>query len=278
VPEAARGITRLANSHMARAVRKVSVDNGEDPREFVLMAYGGAGPLHATEVAAEVGMRRVLVPAHPGTLCALGLLVSDIRTEFTRSCLQQARPTALDEINATLRELADQAEAWLEREATIATHRSLLVSADARYPRQNFELTLSLPGPRLDRDSLDTLAAAFHQQHEKSYGFCHPQSDVQLVNLRVTAHGEVRKPPIPRITAGTATVPEDAVVGHRPVDFGGPGPVRTVVLDREQLLAGNVIAGPAVIEQLDATTVLPPGSSAVVDDFGNLLIEVGHDD
>ncbi len=274
---AARGVTRLANSHMARAVRKVSVDNGEDPRAFVLMAYGGAGPLHAVEVAAEVGMRRVLVPAHPGTLCALGLLVSDIRTEFTRSFLNEASPGALGEINAHLAELAAQATAWLDREAADAERRAITVSADARYPRQNFELRLALPGPELDAAALEALVASFHQQHEKSYGFRHPQSAVQLVNLRVTALGEVAKADLPQLPAGTAGLPADAVTGHRPVDFGA-GPVRTAVVDRSRLLAGNTLSGPTVIEQLDATTVLPPGSSAVVDPFGNLLIEVGDDD
>ncbi|GAB2933947.1 hydantoinase/oxoprolinase family protein [Streptomyces mayteni] len=280
---AARGVTRLANSHMARAVRKVSVDNGEDPREFTLMAYGGAGPLHAVEVAAEVGMRRVLVPAHPGTLCALGLLVSDIRTEFTRSFLRPAEPDALDDVNAALRDLGREATDWLAGEAADAARRSVLVAADARYPRQNFELRLALPAIELDAAALAELVADFHRQHEKSYGFAHPGSPVQLVNLRVTALGEVPRPALPRLQDGAAEPPAEAVTGHRQVDFGAAdGPVPTTVYDRARLLAGNRLAGPAVIEQLDATTVLPPGSTAEVDPFGNLLIdlsqltEVGH--
>ncbi len=275
--EAARGIGRLANSHMARAVRKVSVESGEDPREYTLMAYGGAGPLHAAEVAAEVGIQRVLVPPHPGTLCALGLLVSDVRTEFVRSFLRTAQDSELDALNADLSELVDRAHAWLEDEAAIAQSQEVYASADVRYPRQNFELRIPLPALQLDRESLEELVSAFHTAHEKSYGFSHPEAAVQVVNVRVTAHGHVRKYPLPQVEIGAATPDDTAIVDHRPVDFGeANGLVDTPIFSRERLLAGNRISGPAVVEQVDTTTVIPPGAHAQVDRFGNLLIEIGH--
>ena len=275
VLEAARGIGRLANSHMARAVRKVSVEGGEDPREYVLMAYGGAGPLHAAEVAAEVGMTRLLVPPRPGTLCALGLLVSDVRSEFTRSFLRRAEPGALPDLNTAIAELVAEGTAWLADEARIAERHEVSVLADARYPRQNFELRIDLPAAGLDAATLDSVIADFHAQHEKAYGFAHPDSAVQLVNLRAVAHGHVGKPELPLLVTGHGRPGPDALLGTREVDFGADdGALPTPVLDRAALLAGDVIAGPAVVEQLDSTTLIPPDWSATVDGFGNLLIEV----
>ena len=275
VLEAARGIGRLANSHMARAVRKVSVEGGEDPREYVLMAYGGAGPLHAAEVATEVGMTRLLVPPHPGTLCALGLLVSDVRSEFTRSFLRRADPEALPALNAAIAELVAEGAAWLADEARIAERHDVTVLADARYPRQNFELRIDLPSAGLDEAALASVVADFHAQHEKAYGFAHPDSPVQLVNLRAVAHGHVSKPELPRLATGAGRPGPDALLGMRQVDFGAEnGAVPTPVLDRANLRCGDVIDGPAVVDQLDATTLVPPNWTATVDEYGNLLIEV----
>ncbi|GAB3473891.1 hydantoinase/oxoprolinase family protein [Nocardiopsis coralliicola] len=277
--DAARGVTRLANSHMARAVRKVSVEKGEDPRDYVLMAYGGAGPLHAVEVAAEVGMPYVLVPPNPGTLCALGLLVSDVGSEFTRSFMRRAEPEILTELNGAIRELNTMALEWLQAEARDADEHSVSILADARYPRQNFELRIDLPATGVDETSLAETVADFHRQHEKSYGFAHPGSAVQMVNLRAVAHGRVAKPRLPTMDTGDAPPPGEAVMDHRPVDFGEErGRLPSVVLDREKLRAGNVIPGPAVIEQLDSTTVVPPQAVATVDSIGNLVIKVGDDD
>ena len=275
VLEAARGIGRLANSHMARAARKVSVEGGEDPREYVLMAYGGAGPLHAAEVATEVGMTRLLVPPHPGTLCALGLLVSDVRSEFTRSFLRRADPEALPALNAAIAELVAEGAAWLADEARIAERHDVTVLADARYPRQNFELRIDLPSAGLDEVALASVVADFHAQHEKAYGFAHPDSPVQLVNLRAVAHGHVGKPELPRLATGAGRPGPDALLGMRQVDFGAEnGAVPTPVLDRANLRCGDVIYGPAVVDQLDATTLVPPNWTATVDEYGNLLIEV----
>ncbi|MCT2584483.1 hydantoinase/oxoprolinase family protein [Actinophytocola gossypii] len=273
--EAARSIGRLANSHMARAVRRVSVEAGEDPRDYVLMAYGGAGPLHAAEVAEEVGMTRLLVPPNPGTLCALGLLVSDVRSEFSRAFLRPAEAAVLPALNETIAGVVAEARAWLDREARIATRHTVTVAADARYPRQNFELRIALPSDELDEAALAAAIADFHAQHEKSYGFAHADAAVQLVNIRAVAHGEVAKPDLPRLPQGGAAPDPAALRETREADFGADhGTVPTPVFDRAKLLAGNTIAGPAIVEQLDSTTVVPPGWTATVDEFGNLLIEV----
>lgn len=275
VLETARGVHRLANSNMGRAVRKVSIDAGEDPREFTLVAYGGAGPLHAAEVAAEVGMRKVLVPPFPGTLCALGLLVSDVKTEMAKSFLGAASQENLDELNQQLADLVDQAHRWLEDEAAIAISQEVYATADVRYPRQNFELAIRLPALHMDKETLAEAVAEFHDQHHRLYGFRHADNIPQIVNLRVVAHGHVRKYPLPTIAAGGEAVPSDAVIDHRDVDFGGDhGSVSTPIMERAALQSGNRFNGPAIVEQADTTTVIPPTASVVVDHFGNLLIEV----
>lgn len=274
VVHAARGIGAVATAHMARAVRAVSVESGEDPRQYTLVAYGGAGPLHAVDVAAEVGIPAVLVPPNPGTLCALGLLVTDIRTDFVHSCVVPAVPESLAEMNGDLTRLVDDAAAWLAREAPDDPAPAITVAADLRYARQNFELTVPVAGHELSVDGLAQLLADFHVAHEKAYGFARPEAPVQLVNLRVTALSEVTEVELPLLAAGHPVIEPRAVVSHRDVDFAPAGPLRTPILDRAELLAGNVIAGPAVVEQLDTTTVIPPGWTAVVDGHGNLLIEV----
>ncbi|MCP9002069.1 hydantoinase/oxoprolinase family protein [Pseudarthrobacter sp. RMG13] len=275
VLEAARGVHRLANSNMGRAVRKVSIDAGEDPREFTLVAYGGAGPLHAVEVAAEVGMRKVLIPPFPGTLCALGLLVSDVKTEMAKSFLAAASQENLEVLNQHLAQLVDQAHRWLEEEAAIAISQEVYATADVRYPRQNFELAVRLPALHMDNETLAETVADFHEAHQRAYGFCHPDSVPQIVNVRVVAHGHVRKYPLPTISAGADTVVTAAVIDYRDVDFGADsGPVSTPVMDRAALQAGNRFSGPAIIEQSDTTTVIPPTATVEVDRFGNLLIEV----
>ncbi|MGW8374735.1 hydantoinase/oxoprolinase family protein [Streptomyces sp. ODS28] len=271
----ARGIGEVANAHMARAVRAVSVEAGEDPRRYTLVAFGGAGPLHAVEVADEVGITAVLVPPNPGTLCALGLLATDIRTDFVRSCLVPAAPGSLGRIGERLEQMLDEARGWLSREAPEDASPTLEIKADLRYARQNFELTVPLPGPgrSLDEAGLAQLLADFHVAHEKAYGFAHREAPVQLVNLRVSAISEIAPIELPTLARGGPEPEREATVEHRKVDFAATGPVRAPVLDRARLLAGNRIHGPAVIEQLDTTTVVPPGWTATVDTHGNLMIE-----
>lgn len=275
VLEAARGVCRLANSNMGRAVRKVSIDEGEDPREFTLVAFGGAGPLHAVEVAAEVGIRKVLIPPHPGTLSALGLLVSDVKTEIANSFLETASRENLGRLNQALAHLVDGAHRWLEEEAAIAISQEVYATADIRYPRQNFELAVRLPALHMDDETLAETIDSFHSAHARAYGFSHLDAIPQIVNIRVVAHGHVRRYPLPAIDPGPEEVDPAAIIDHRDVDFGGSSvPLRTPVMNREALRAGNRFDGPAIIEQLDSTTVVPPTSSVHVDQYGNLLIEV----
>lgn len=275
VTGAATGVVRLANSHMARAVRAVSVEIGEDPRDYALVAYGGAGPLHAVEVAREVGVGTVLVPPHPGTLCALGLLVSDVRSTFVQSVLAPLTEDALAEVNAALDRLAQQAREWFELERVDPDDRRTVYTLALRYGRQNFELDVDLPPGRLDATVLPGVAADFHATHERTYGFHHADAGIRVVNATVTASRRTAPPTPDTLPTGDGD-PARALRETRAVVFGDRS-TDTPVYDRSRLMHGDRLDGPAVVEQMDSTVVLAPGSGATVDTFGVLHVEVGTD-
>ncbi|MFB6787985.1 hydantoinase/oxoprolinase family protein [Streptomyces olivaceus] len=278
--DGAAGVVRLANSHMARAVRTVSVEIGEDPRDYALVAYGGAGPLHAVEVAREVGIRTVLVPPHPGTLCALGLLVSDIRTEFVQSVLAPLSVGGLPELSAALDRLTATAGEWYEREGVPEGQRRSTFTLALRYRRQNFELDVELPPRPLDEDAVARLTHSFHALHERTYGFHHPDAGIRIVGATVAACQAVAAPAAETLPAGDGDVSR-ALTEHRDVvfrDAAGDHSARpTPVYRREHLMQGDRVDGPAVIEQMDSTVVLVPGSHGTVDTYGTLIVEVGTD-
>lgn len=270
--EAALGVIRVANSHIARAVRGVSVDNGDDPRDLALVAYGGAGPLHAVEVAREVGMRTVIVPPNPGTLCALGLLVSEVRTEIRQSSLLDLGDSAapLQEVIAGLR---TSAEEWFIREGVPSAERSTRFVLDMRYQRQNFELPVEIGDGVLTDADIPSIIDRFHEIHRKTYGFAHAGSGVRVVNITVIASQPVE--PLDPTPLPTRTIDDqDSIIATRDVRFP-EGKLPSTIHRRELLRSGDHIDGPAVIEQEDSTTLLPPGSHALVDSYGTLIVEVG---
>ena len=268
----AEGILAIVTANMARALRVISIQRGHDPRDYTLLAFGGAGPLHAAQLAREMEMRRVLVPAAPGILCAMGLLLTDLRADFAATRLLRldgpATPAALE---AGFRGLAAQAERWFAEERIAPASRRLRRSVDMRYAGQNYELGIAVPdgmeGPAL----LAALLAGFAAEHERRYGFLAAEEPVQVVTARLEATGVVRKAEL------RAAPPEgeDAGVareGERPVWLDGAW--RAVRLyARDRLRPGNAIAGPAIVEQMDSTTVVPPGWTARADGFANLVLE-----
>jgi N-methylhydantoinase A len=270
--QAALGVLRVANSHMARAVRKVSVDNGDDPRDLALIAYGGAGPLHAVEVAKEVGISTVIVPPHPGTLCALGLLVSEVRTEILRSCLLSLTD-GTGGVLEVIEDLRMAASIWFNTEEVPENERLMQFTLEMRYRRQNFELPVDIGDGTIADDDAARITERFHEIHEKTYGFRHEESDLTVVNVKVVASQPVESPTaaaLPSREGGTAA---DAEIARREVTFED-GPAETPIYARELLCASDVIHGPCVIEQEDSTVVLPPGHRAVVDTYGTLIVEV----
>jgi N-methylhydantoinase A len=272
VMEAAAGIIDIVNAHMARILRVVSVARGLDPRNFSLIAFGGAGPLHAADLAADLGIPRVVVPEAPGVFSALGLLWADLRADFSGTVRRNVTAAHSAELQSALERLEAEAGAWLEREKVPAARRALLRSAEMRYPLQNYEINVPLPAGKVDAAWLRRACEAFHSAHERLYSYCDRDEAVQLVNLRVAAVGRTDRPK-PRALGKGSTSPAAAQKAKRKVHFQSLGRfVECPVYERERLRAGNRITGPAMIEQADSTVVVPPGFAALVDAHGRIAM------
>ena len=270
--QAARGMVAVVNANMAGAVRLVTVQRGVDPTGLTLLAFGGAGPLHATALARELGIRTVVVPPNPGLLCALGLLVEDLRTDAVRTCVARLEPDSLAGLDKLFIEMEAEGRSWLEREGVPADRRSLERWLDMRYVGQNYELLVPVPEEVWTARRLDTLRARFLTMHETAYGYAAADEPIQIVNCRLVARGRPDPPTLPR-HGGAAADAARAVITHRRVFFEDADDfVDCPVYDRRRLGAGHVIAGPAVIDQFDSTTLLHPGQRAQVDALGCLLI------
>ncbi|MGD9883502.1 MAG: hydantoinase/oxoprolinase family protein [Reyranella sp.] len=271
--ETAQGILSVVTANMARAIRVISVQRGHDPRDYTLMAFGGAGPLHAARLARELDMKRVLVPRNPGILCAMGLLLTDLRADFAATRLMPATVASAGDVANAFESLAARAGQWFEHEAIAPGDRRLNRTADMRYHGQNYELAVALPEGPVTAATIEALAEGFAEAHRQRYGFVAEGEPVQIVTLRLEATGVVRKA---ELTAHPEAGPDAsaAIVGRRAVwlpearDFA-----TTPIYSREALAAGNRFAGPAIVEQMDATTVVPPGMTVRVDAYLNLILE-----
>jgi len=270
VEEAAYGILRIANANMSRAIRSVSTERGHDIRDFALFAYGGAGPLHACDLAQDCGIRTVLVPQEPGTLCARGILLSDINMDFVRSELSLATEASWRRACQILDEMREEATGWLVREGVAEEDRSLRLMVDARYDGQNFEV--SVPLDDVHPDGLAEMVERFRRQHVQEYGYDVSDRPVEIVNCRVQAVGRVSRVPV------IAPVPVpglEPVKGRRNVYFGTEcGWVETSIYRRGQLPTGRTFAGPAIIEEMSSTLIVRPGQTVTVDPVGNLIVSI----
>lgn len=271
VERTAHGMLGIVVANMVRAIRAVSVERGHDPRAFALLPFGGAGPLHATDVAKSLGITRCLVPFAPGILCAQGLIVSDLRETFVRTAVTPLSDARMEDVTLRIGELKKQANEWFDIEGVEDANRSIDIVLDARYVGQNFELAIGLghadPLPRADE-----IKKRFFAEHERAYGFHNPADPIEIVNFRLIAVGKLRQP---------ATRPGDPrksgktqASSHRNVWFEPDKAQDTPVYDRATLMPGDVIDGPAVIEQLDSTTLLFPDDRATVDPHLNLIVEI----
>ncbi len=271
--ETAHGILSVVTANMAKAIRVISVQRGHDPRDYTLVAFGGAGPVHAARLARELEIRRVLVPRNPGILCAMGLLLTDLRADFAATRLTPLDEGALEPMGAAFAALEEQAARWFDREGIPPAARRLNRTVDMRYAGQNYELAVPLPAGEPGPATTAVLGRGFAEAHQRLYGFVAEEEPVQLVTFRVEAIGEVRKAEFrPRPLAGAD--PGAALYGRREVwlpEAGGAVPVP--VFDRERLLPGNRVPGPAIVEQMDSTTVVLPGQAARVDAHNNLILE-----
>ena len=269
VEAAALGVVRVANATMERALRRVSVERGHDPRAFVLLPFGGAGPLHACDLATSLGVTRILCPPNPGVLSAYGMLMADVTSEASQALLADA-PALFDDpapLAAAIAALEAKTQAVLVREniAAVTTTAAL----DLRYRGQSYELTVALPLPVTSAAVADAVTA-FHAAHAQRYGYAMPQERVEAVTVRLRATAPSVKPALPAATTPTTTDVSAALVGAKPVWFAAPEPVLTACYARDRLQYGHRLAGPALIFQYDTTIVLAPGWSAAVDEMRNL--------
>ncbi len=268
---AAEGVIRIANANMSRAIRSVSTERGYDLSRFALFAYGGAGPLHATEIAAECGIPTVVVPQEPGTMCARGMLLTDISFDFVRSEIVELTAASWPRVCELFASMEKEAGAWLERERVAPADRSFRYHVDARYQGQNFEVIV--PVGCVAEDGMDAFVQAFHAAHLQEYGYDLPRRAIEVVNCRLQAVGRVPKAPLRELNGSGGL--EQARAGQRSIYHGaGHGWMSTPVYARARLGADIEIAGPAVIEEMSSTTLLNPDQRARVDRIGNLVIQI----
>ena len=269
--KAAAGVIEIINVNMMGAVRVISVEQGEDPRDFTLVAFGGAGPLHAAEVARTMGMGKVLVPPRPGLLSAIGLLHADVRGDFSLTRLLRAEAANLKTFNSGFAELKKRGAEWLRGEGERKAQFKWFV--DLRYFGQNFELIMPLASDRLNAPSLKRLTSAFHLRHKDFYGYDMPAQPVEIVNLRLLVTAARGVPSVARNSK--KLVQKQIVIEKRRVWFPETGFVQTPVYERDRLPAGWRSTGPAIIEQMDATTVVPPKARLHNDSLGYLHLTLG---
>ena len=265
--KAAAGILEIINVNMMGAVRVISVEQGEDPRDFTLVAFGGAGPLHAADVARNMGMRQVLVPPRPGLLSAMGLLHADVRADFSLTRLAIADAAGLQSLNDGFTTLAERGAQWLKAEGETRGSYQWLI--DLRYAGQNFELIIEVKSGRLDARALARLIETFHRRHKDQYGYDMRGQAVEVVNVRLVVTGARRALPHSRTKLARGDL-KDALIEKRKVWFAETGFVATPVYERSRLPADCRVRGPAVIEQMDTTTVVPPKAKVHQDRNGYL--------
>jgi N-methylhydantoinase A len=270
IEELAAGIVAVANATMERAIRVISVERGHDPRDFALVAFGGAGGLHACDLATALGIPRVLIPKFPGALSALGILCSDVIKDYSRTVLlpveAKGKAALRSRLERAFRALERTARADLRREGFSPRAQRLVRQLDLRYRGQAFELTVPY-----GRD----FVAAFHRAHERRYGYSDPARAIEVVNVRLRAVGVTPKPRFRGARSAGARPPAEARFKHAPVWFDGRARPTDFYV-REKLRPGNRIKGPAVVAEYSATTVVPPGWRAHVDAWENIVLELSR--
>ncbi|MER3426667.1 MAG: 5-oxoprolinase [Pyrinomonas sp.] len=270
VEEAAQGIIDIVNENMFGALRLVSVQRGYDPRDFALVAFGGAGPLHANALAQLSGAWPAIIPPTPGVLSALGFLHSDIRSEFSQTVIRTLASIDAGEFARIFAALDERAREWLESEGIPAERQALDYQIDVRYHRQGYEFPVRVhPDQFESEEGMEKFIADFKGIHERNYGF-NIDSLIEIVNLRVVGIGLVRKVELQRVASDGTRVEEAMVETHRAY-FSGKA-METPIYDRDRLRPGHILRGPAVITQRDATTIILPEHYGQVDEYLNILI------
>ncbi|MDB5554371.1 MAG: hydantoinase/oxoprolinase family protein [Rhizobium sp.] len=273
---AAEGILRIAATTMSYAVKGVSTERGLDAAAFPLIAYGGAGPLHASAIAREIGMNRLIVPRSPGHFCAFGMLFSDLRYDYVRTAPMRLADASFEQIDAIYAGMTAEGMTALQGSSITSAEAAVSYAADMRYVGQEHPVTIELPISLFQTEDRGAIKQRFDDVHQLRYGTCAPSEPAEIVSLRVTVSGVMLKPALSEIARGDVEPTKAARLPLRDVFFSEiGGTIPTPIYIRDQLLAGNKIEGPALIEEHASTTVVLPGDFLEVDAYGNLTIEIG---
>jgi N-methylhydantoinase A len=270
--EAASGIIRVVNANMERAISVNSTEKGFDVREFALLPFGGAGPLHAAELAQDLDMKRVVVPPYAGTFSAVGLLVANTRYDYASTVAKSEKELTPEELLRGFKELEAQGRAQLKAQNVAEDQIEILWSADLRYEGQSYELSTPVKRSEiLTQSDIEEIVSLFHDMHHRIYAYGSVDEIVEFINLRVAAIGKV---PEVSLAHGGATGGDAGIARKdtRPVHFLKEGFIDTAIYDRALLRPGHVVTGPALIEEIASTTVITPGTEGTVDEFGNIII------
>ena len=269
VQTAAAAVIDIVNHAMAEALKIVSVQRGHDPRDFSLAAFGGAGPLHATALAEELGIATVICPPIPGAFSALGLVGTDLRRDYVRTVYTTTATADPSVLEAAFRAMETEGGNMLERAGIDAARRRFDRSVDARYAGQSYELNVPVAGGAIDTAAIGKIAEGFHARHAQTYGHDNRAEPVQFVSLRLAAIGTI--PPL-TVRQQPAETGMSSAKPRRDVWFRSTGTVAAEVHDRARMAEGTVVAGPAVVESLESTILIPPGWQARMDGDGFILM------
>ena len=267
---AAGGIIAIATAAMANAVRAVTTERGLDPRDFALIAYGGAGPLHAVDVARELAIRTVIVPQAPGTFSAFGMLTADLRREYAQTYRAPLSAEGLRGTSAFFTTLEDEAKAWLQSAGVPSENTLLEHAVDVRYVGQNYSVTIPLPPGTAQAE----VKRAFDAAHQQRYSHSAPEEPAEIIAARVSIVGQLSKPVLASLAAGSGKPAANAVLGTRRVRFDPRSEIEAIVYDRSRLLAGDAFAGPAIVQEDGSATIVPPDVRVDVQPSGHLILTV----
>ena len=275
VKDAALGIIKIINNNMALAIRSNSVARGIDPRQFSILPFGGAGPLHGVALAEAISARDVIVPVAPGITAAVGLLKTDLQYEHTEAVvveLNAAGDSDLDRVNHATETLRARVVAELDDDGILRDKQLIEIIAECRYHGQGFELRAAMPGGLVTRANKSIIADSFHDQHRLDYGYSYPDQEVELITLRAIGRAAVERLQIPKIRQTDGSSIDRALLFVRVTTFDDGCTLETPRYDRTKLYAGDCVNGPAILVQHDSTTLVPPGYIAETLEYGNTRV------
>lgn len=274
VEEAALGIIRIANSNMLNALKLISIRRGYDPRDFSLVAFGGGGPMHAPALAKELGIKKVIVPVASSVFSAWGMLMTDLRHDYIQTHVKRLNEVDLEALNNEWQKLEEQAVTQFKQEGVGENRVMFSRFVDMRYLGQEHTVKVPVPNGVWTAETITEVMERFHHLHEKNYTFKLPNTPMEIVNLHLTAFGKVEKPKLRKLQSSGVSI-QSALKEKRQVYYEEEGWLQTEIYDRDLLQPNMTAEGPAIVEERFTSTVLYPGQSFVVDDYGNLIIYTG---